>query len=233
MRHAILALTVLGLVGCQTPIQPTPDGPIGAVALAKPVKGGKPSGGPLSLSPSAWTTLSAPSNYPLLNDGGALAFDVRLAPDTMNYLYHTNPPSNITGTVVVSLQVVTTGTPIFGCYPAPWTCNPPATVRPLIMSGSDPFNVNNPLARWWSNPTAFVLANGTITLSIPLTPDRWSSADGRFGNQDATTLAGFAQAISHVSALGVTFGGNGFFGHGVNLTGGGTARFRIVSYQIQ
>ena len=64
-----------------------------------------------------------------------------------------------------------------------------------------------------------------------LTPDRWSSVLGKFGNYDAASLAGFSAALQNVSSLGLTFGGGCFFGHGVNVSNG-TARFILSEYSV-
>jgi hypothetical protein len=54
---------------------------------------------------------------------------------------------------------------------------------------------------------------------------------GKSGDDDATALAGFQDALGNLGRVGMTFGGGCFFGHGVNVSGG-TARFALISYTI-
>ena len=195
--------------------------------------GGSPAGlppGTLSLSANLWKTISGPQDFPLTNDaGGALTFDFPPSPDSMNYLYNTRPPSTIAGRVMVSLQVITTGAPVFNYMLEPGnTCVTAATVRPFLWAHQDsPAEFD----RWWANPLAHQLAAGSATLTVPLTADQWSSVNGKFGNADASATAGFQAALKSVTSLGLTFGGGCFFGHGVNVRGG-TARFVLSKYEV-
>jgi hypothetical protein len=109
------------------------------------------------------------------------------------------------------------------------TCATPATVRPYIWSNR---NGHGEFDSWWSNPAAIPLAAGTTMLRVALTPDRWSSANGKFGNSDAAARAAFDRALVNVSSLGFSLGGGCFFGHGVNVPAG-TARFALVGYGVQ
>ncbi len=83
---------------------------------------------------------------------------------------------------------------------------------------------------WWANPVSYTLANGLITLSVPLTGDQWSSVFGAFGS-DPAAAAAFADSLANVNGIGVTFGGGCFFGHGVNVSGG-PATFQLLSYSV-
>ena len=195
----------------------------------------------LSLKPSNWTTISSFSKFPLgtVRSSGALYFDfpvvTNFVPGTnqgsINYLYNIRPPKGILGasSLSVSVEVQTTGAPAFNYALEPGnTCVTPATARPFIWAYNNDYGEFN---RWWSNPTAFTLADGSQTMTIPLTPDRWSSVLGKFGNYDAASLAGFSAALQNVSSLGLTFGGGCFFGHGVNVSNG-TARFILSDYSV-
>ncbi|HZK72608.1 MAG TPA: hypothetical protein VFD88_01225, partial [Clostridia bacterium] len=70
---------------------------------------------------------------------------------------------------------------------------------------------------WWSNPASQVLANGSFTLTVPLDPALWSDWNGQNG---ATQLAGFTDAVSNVTLIGFSFGGGCFFENGVGTTDG-------------
>ncbi len=186
----------------------------------------------ITLSPKKWDSL--PNGQKLYNDAqGGLYTDFPTKKAwALEYLWAKQVPAQISGTLVLSITVATTGNCEFK-----WdtetsnTCDgPPAAVRLLIWSFK-----NNDYAeydRWWSNPIAFTLGNGSATLVVPLTPDQWSDVYGHFGNENADTLAGWNAAINNVSSLGMTFGGGCFFGHGVYVVNG-TARFTINSYTVQ
>jgi hypothetical protein len=177
-----------------------------------------------------WDAISEPDNFPLGNNAaGHLVFEFP-ATGSRNYLLNVNPPRVISGTIVVSLRIATTGPVVFNHVLEPSnTCPTPATVRPLIWSNGDS---PDEFDRWWSNPTSWPLAAGSGTLTVPLSPEKWSSVYGRFGNDSAAARAGFTNALRNVSSLGLTFGGGCFFGHGVNVWGG-SAQFVLTNYQIQ
>ena len=133
--------------------------------------------------------------------------------------------------LTMTIRVTTTGNPTFHYDSNPDnTCSFPAHVRPYFaVSESNP--EYNTTGRWWSNPIAYQLAAGTVTLSIPLTPDSWSDVNGEFGNLNATTLARFAATKAGVQEIGMTFGGGCFFGHGVSVANG-TATFQLLNYSV-
>lgn len=114
------------------------------------------------------------------------------------------------------------------------TCTTPANVRLFFQRKND--DMQGEFYRWWSNPVSYELGSsetGTgITMTVPLTPDQWSSVNGKFGNQDAEASAGFQDALLNVGRVGMTFGGGCFFGHGVNVTGG-AANLSMIDFSIR
>ncbi|HVR46748.1 MAG TPA: hypothetical protein VMT95_08985 [Candidatus Binatia bacterium] len=71
---------------------------------------------------------------------------------------------------------------------------------------------------WWSNPVSYVLANGTMTLTAPLSdPTQWSDWNGQVGN---TVPNEFAAAVSKVQDVGLSFGGDCFFENGAAAASG-------------
>ena len=108
------------------------------------------------------------------------------------------------------------------------TCTPAvAFVRPYFKS-----NLKGPFAPtnyWWANPGSYTFLDGTtatITLTIPLGDGTsWTDYNGQ---QDT---AGFAQAITNVGQIGLSFGGGCFFANGVGLSTG-TASFLLTSYTV-
>jgi hypothetical protein len=70
---------------------------------------------------------------------------------------------------------------------------------------------------WWSNPANVVLANGHFSLTANVEPGEWSDWNGQPG---ATQTAGFDDAASNVTMIGLSFGGGCFFENGVGTTDG-------------
>ena len=195
----------------------------------------------LELKHARWTTISSFKDFPLgtVKQSDSLFFDFPVIDKfvagtnegSINYLYNIRPPKVILGATAlnVSISVQVTGAPTFNYQLEPGnTCVTPATARPFIWANDNDFGE---FSRWWSEPTAFTLADGSQTMTIPLTPDRWSSVFGKLGTYDEASLAGFNAALENVSSLGLTFGGGCFFGHGVNVSNG-TARFILLDYSV-
>ena len=136
-------------------------------------------------------------------------------------------PSN---TLSMTFTLNTTGSPVFNhMSEASNTCPNPSTVRPFFWGTGDVINDG----RWWSNPVSYVLAGGTVTLTVPMTSDHWSGVYGMMANRDTSTEQSFLTALSTVNRIGMTFGGGCSFGHGINvISGTGTANFVLQSYTI-
>jgi hypothetical protein len=180
------------------------------------------------LTSRAWQTISNPHPYPLANNEAAhLVFDFPSA-GSMHYLYTRSPLAALEGSLVVSLRVTASGGAAFQSVD-PGDCSTPPSVRPFFWAND---NGDGAMDRWWSNPRSVALAAGSATISVPLTPEQWSSVDGRFGNADSQTRAAFENALRHVSRLGLTFGGGCFFGHGVKVHGG-RAEFALIEYVVE
>ena len=191
----------------------------------------------IPLTPSLWRLEHVSGNitHPALVNG-ALSFDFPQYPngDWVNYLdvqYGNKVDISSSGYLNMTISVTTTGTPTFRYDSNPDnTCIVPAHVRPYFAVSQSNSEYNT-TGRWWSNPVAYQLAAGSITLSIPLTPQSWSDVNGEFGNLNATTLSRFAATKAAVQEIGMTFGGGCFFGHGVSVQNG-TATFQLLNYSI-
>jgi hypothetical protein len=183
----------------------------------------------LPLQAAAWATISDPARFPLGNDAaGRLTFDFPSS-GSINYLYYSSSPRTIAGTVSIAYTITMSGPVLFNYrLEASNTCATPATVRAFFWANGEG---EGEFDRWWSNPVAQVLAAGSRTLTVPLSPDWWSSVFGKLGNVNAAAMEGFNKATRSVSRLDLTFGGGCFFGHGVNVRGG-TARFALIDYSI-
>lgn len=195
-------------------------------------------------STPGWSIQYSPSmpNDPTIGGPGTWYFDFPVDPNypaciasqncnSVGYVtdFHSGPVSH---SVSMTFQIVTTGAPVFNyVMESDNTCNTPATVRLFLERKHD--DLAEEFYRWWANPVGYELqpTSGGVTLTVPLTPDQWSSVYGKFGNYNATTLAGFQDVLTNLGRAGMTFGGGCFFGHGVNVSGG-TARFVLISYTI-
>jgi len=103
---------------------------------------------------------------------------------------------------------------------------PPATVHLFFEQQGD--DLVNPNGRWWAQPSNYDLGsqdNATITFTVPLTFDQWSNVDGQ---QDPQA---FSAALGNIGWIGLTYGGQYFWGHGVAL-GGGSAKFILINFQV-
>ncbi len=164
-----------------------------------------------------------------------VTFDVPSAPQTMNWLMATTPKRfTFAGRLTITARVDATSGAWFNYQTEPFnTCVSPATARPY-------FEVANPGGRhlkrgestdnfrWWSADVAILLTDGTATVTVPLVPDAWSNVNGQRGSLNP---AGFSWALGQVGALGLTFGGGCFFGHGVQVVDG-SAQFALLDYSV-
>lgn len=187
----------------------------------------------ISLDSRSWTISGAfygksQSPTQLANGGFYLNFPDHLTGKYVGYL--TTSTCSIYGASVLTatLQVLTTGAPVF-MYDSEIgnACPSPSKVRAYFQSGGP-----GEFDRWWANPISYQLAAGMVTLTVPLTPDQWSSLYGRLGNFSPEATAGFIHAQQNPQLIGFTFGGGCFFGHGVDVLGG-TAQFQLLNYEAK
>jgi len=192
----------------------------------------------VTLAPSSWNvrySAGMPAHPSPLAGMVGWYLDFPNASGSVNYLTTAyTMPMTQTQSVTFTAQVVTTsGTPVFNFMLEPWnTCTTPAHVRAYIEQFfSNKYDATYAPAnyRWWANPTAMMLSPGVATVTMPLSPDQWTDAEGARGSDQ---LAGFTAALGHPAAIGMTFGGGCFFGHGVNVLDG-TARFILSNYAVQ
>ena len=158
------------------------------------------------------------------------------SPCSVNYLT-TRSVSNLTGKMALSAAmqtVVVSGAPVFNYrLESGNTCDYPAHARFIIEANSRGMVDAYSHDRWWSNPVAYQLDTfDAQVITAPLTPDQWSSVFGEFGNASAAAQTDFALALKTPNAVGLTFGGGCFFGHGVN-TQNGVANFLLTAIQAQ
>jgi hypothetical protein len=118
----------------------------------------------------------------------------------------------ITGKTLTDTITVSGATDIFVTQNGGGCGNPPAVRFYFDTPG---FAFTN---FWWSNPVSYVLANGSVTLTAPLSdPSQWSDFNGQSGS---TVPAEFASAVSKVQDVGLSFGGDCFFENGATVASG-------------
>jgi hypothetical protein len=100
----------------------------------------------------------------------------------------------------------------------------PATVHIFFEQQND--DLRDPNGRWWAGASGYNLGsqdNRTITLIVPLTPDHWSNV---YGKNDPNA---FYAALNNVGWIGLTCGGQYFWGHGVALDNS-KAKFILIDF---
>jgi hypothetical protein len=148
-------------------------------------------------------------------------------PGTIDYLFTKRAPQSLESaqTLVVDGTITTTGTPVFHWDDSQGSsCSMPPRATVFFWShnmGKGDFD------HWWAFDAPIILGAGAFSVAVPLDAARWSSVLGARGDQAPEA---FASAIADVSAMGVTFGGGCFFGHGVYVTGG-TATWALTNYE--
>ena len=157
---------------------------------------------------------------PASNDGKTVTFN--FAPGTYTALLTTMDNSingDLTGKTITDTVSVTGATVPFTTQNGGGCGNPPA-VRLYFTSPC--FAYTN---FWWSNPVHFDLANGPFAFTVSLAdPSQWSDWNGHMGSAE---LTGFADAVSKVNQVGLSFGGDCFFENGATGTGTFSSAFSV------
>jgi hypothetical protein len=105
---------------------------------------------------------------------------------------------------------------------------PPATVHIFFEQRND--NLRSPNGRWWADTSGYDLGsrdNQTITIIVPFDPHKWSNVF-----DDAYNPYAFYAALRNVGWIGVTCGGQYFWGHGVGLRSG-AASYVLVDFHVE
>ena len=166
--------------------------------------------------------------HPSSANKGAWYFEFPSAPGSVHYVDVPYTQSTPHQSVTMTFKIATPEVPMFhsldtGCG------GYPAHVRLYFQRQNDDMVTDG--YRWWSNPDSYQLGssdNEPVTLTVPVTPDRWSGLDGELAT---ATPEAFADAWQNVGRVGMTFGGGCSFGHGVSVDG--SAQFVLMSYSIQ
>lgn len=177
-----------------------------------------------------WTILNNGSTVHYTAAGEPF-FDFPTGPPGVNYF--TRAVSGIAekGGLAATFAINANGTPFFD-----WRTNPnntcagsPANVRLFIQRSGDNMTGQGVMQqyRYWSRAGYAMLAPGKITIKADFDPARWSDVFGALGSAYPDR---FAAAIKDAARVGVTFGGGCFYGHGVFVSGAGTAQFIMNAF---
>lgn len=71
--------------------------------------------------------------------------------------------------------------------------------------------------------------DGSMALSVPLSPSQWSDWNGQNGASSPSVTAGFNAAVAKVNQAGLSFGGGCFFENGVT-TSDGSGNFAVTGF---
>lgn len=196
--------------------------------------GGGSSGPPLAqyASGDTWRIVYSANEPPALIGNTYFDFaqgNAGLVGNGVHYVIHTPMGVAVGKTITMTFKIEGGGTIV----PTGQGDQPPAIVRLFIERQGDHLQASEEFFRWWSNPVTTVLkGDGTFTMTVPVTPDQWSSVFGKMGNSSSQATAGFNDCVAHAGNVGFTFGGM-FAGHGDAVLAPGQARFTLLSFTIQ
>lgn len=146
----------------------------------------------------------------------------------IHYIY-TPAPANLKTAATMTLTYTVSGNATFGISDP--SDVPPPQVDLFIWQAGDNLTCQGAFvnARQFSNQRS-PLANGTYTLSVPLTQSAWHNCYGN--GPPPIAPPNLAQAINGAAYVGFTFGGGYFDGHGVYVSSG-NATFTINSFVVK
>lgn len=224
LKHISTLLVLLGLafVGCErlstNPVSPS------SVTTSEAADAKSTLTFWLSTNARNWHT-GLTVAWPFTNDAaGDLQAQFGVAKDpALSYMFTASPSKSLRATFTATVRLIGAGT-LFPWDGAAITPN----ARLFIFCEGNSWDVNHPEARWWATRAYYPLVQGDWTTIAALTndPSLWSDADGHAGSAVPTL---FAAALSNVSSLGMTFGGQ-FYGHGAY---GSTQTFQIQRIGVQ
>jgi hypothetical protein len=221
VRSSVTAVTLAILIclpGCSDGISPYGDvSPPPSIPSAHP--------NVVSLNPQDWYIFYSAGmpHHPSRNVQGAWSFPF----PTAGHVNYIQTPINAT----IVLHSVHLTFRVDSAAPQYGVIDPndilPATVHVFFEQQND--DLSNPNGRWWADPSGYDLGshdNETITMIVPFDPSQWSNLD-----DDAYDPAAFYAALGNVGWIGVTCGGQYFWGHGVALSGG-AASYVLVDFHV-
>ena len=137
----------------------------------------------------------------------------------------------------VTVLVQTTGAPQFRLAQGPEpTCKTPPSTRPYLeANGWTAVPDDYSFMRWWSRLGFIPLVSAdTVSIAVPLTPDRWSGVSGQLATQNSASVQWFDRIVtgSVPTRVGLVFGGGCSYGHGVYVSGG-SATLTVTQFETR
>jgi hypothetical protein len=185
---------------------------------------------------------NSPRSLPATTTDGGVTWTFPFKPDTYTALFTTTDPSvtgNLTGETLTDTVTLNGDAASFMTQNGGGDCtnNIPAALRFYFTSpeASGPSTGSPPAGFytkfWWSNPVHMDMVTGIQNgaISQSMSPTGWSDWNG----QPATEFpATFAEAVSHVQSIGLSFGGDCFFETGVTPSGTFTNEALSSSFSV-
>jgi hypothetical protein len=189
--------------------------------------GAMPAPNIVDMDPAHWNLLygSGMPSHPGTSQAG-WQFNIPAPPGSVHYVVVPfNATEDLTGkTLIITFRVVS-NEPVYNSNVERGESGPPS-FHLFIERLNDDFT--NQYYRWWCGSGGYTLGtqdNQTITISCPLTFTSWSSVYNEVNQTQ------FTDTLNNLGLVGVTFGGTGGWGHGVNLLGG-SAQFQLLDARI-
>jgi hypothetical protein len=184
----------------------------------------------VSLNPQDWYIFYSAGmpDHPSPNVQGAWSFPFPTAGPTAGHVNYIQTPFNAT-TVLHGVYLTFR---VDSDAPQYEVIDPndilPATVHIFFEQQND--DLSNPNGRWWADTSGYNLGsrdNQTLTAIVPFDPSQWSNVF-----DDAYDPAAFYAALGNVGWIGMTCGGQYFWGHGVALSSG-AASYVLVDFHVE
>lgn len=185
--------------------------------------------GVVSLNPQAWYIMwgSGMPEHPSPSTTGAWFISLPNAPNSIHYVQtpYTAAPS-LPSKVSITFRIDSSSNADYNGEVDPNAGNP-ATFHVFLERQGDDFTQD--YYRWWADDGGYVFGskdNSDITLEVPLSSDDWSSVYGHHNSAE------FAATLNRLAWVGMTFGGQYFWGHGVNMLAG-TSTFKLIDFRVE
>jgi hypothetical protein len=184
----------------------------------------------VSQQPQDWYILYSQGlpDHPSAASDGSWTMNIPSAPGWIGYVQTPYHPTAAPGKITITFRLNSSSGAAYNGQVDPRALNP-ATFHLFLERAGDDLTAAKEYYRWWALEGFYVLGsddNGVVTIEVPLTFDKWTSA---LGHQSET---GFNDTLNDLAWVGLTFGGTNFFGHGVNMSAG-TSEFTLIGYQVE
>jgi hypothetical protein len=214
LPNLLAVLLLVAGVAAWSEDRPTPPPPVKAA---------------VTMNPTAWMFQHSPGmpKNPSMDANGGWYFDFPSS-DGVHYVVH-GVRGWIGSRLRATIEITTLGDAYFDHRTKPDnTCGGDSYARFYFQRRGDDLTASKQFYRWWAQ-TGIKLQAGAHVVEVPLDPAQWSSV---FSIKGDAAPSEFMAAYTDVQAVGFTFGGGCFYGHGV-FVANGTARFVVREFVIE